>query len=213
MSESLSPERERLPASGRSPGEPPDEELVAATLAGDRDAFDLLVRRYQARATSVAYRLLGSSHDAAEVAQEAFFKAFRALASLGDPSRFGAWLLRIVGNLALNYRRSRGARRALSIDEADAGGSSLGERLTSEGSRPGRSGADRLVGRELEEKIFGALDRLPEKQRLALVLFSVEGLPQKEVARIMECSVELVKWNVFSARKALRGLLADYIDG
>ena len=209
----MSPERERLPASGRDPGEPPDEELVAATLDGDRDAFGRLARRYQARATSVAYRLLGSSHDAAEVAQEAFLKAFRALATLDNPSRFGAWLLRIVGNLALNYRRSRSARRALSIDEADGGGSSLGERLTGEGSRPGMSGTDRLVGRELEEKIFGALDRLPEKQRLALVLFSVEGLPQKEVARIMECSVELVKWNVFSARKALRRLLADYIDG
>ena len=64
----------------------------------------------------------------------------------------------------------------------------------------------------MREAVGRAIDALPEKQRLALVLFSVEGLQQKEVASIMSCSVELVKWNVFQARKALRKTLADFIE-
>ena len=64
---------------------------------------------------------------------------------------------------------------------------------------------------ELERAIDAAMEQLPEKQRLTLILFSVEGLPQKEVAEILECSVELVKWNVFQARKKLKELLGDYV--
>ncbi|MFH1748499.1 MAG: sigma factor, partial [Planctomycetota bacterium] len=92
---------------------PSDEELVQLTCAGQRDAFDPLVERYQRRATAVAYRLLGNLHDALEVCQEAFVRAYRHLHSLEDGRRFGSWLLRIVTNLSLNFRRSRavGGRR------------------------------------------------------------------------------------------------------
>jgi RNA polymerase sigma-70 factor (ECF subfamily) len=65
---------------------------------------------------------------------------------------------------------------------------------------------------ELRGRITEAIGELPEKQRLALILYGVEGLPQKEVAQIMECSLELVKWNVFAARKTLRKSLAAYLE-
>jgi RNA polymerase sigma-70 factor (ECF subfamily) len=64
---------------------------------------------------------------------------------------------------------------------------------------------------ELGAAIQRAIEALPDKQRLALVLFSIEGLPQKEVAAVLDCSVELVKWNVFQARKKLREALGDYL--
>jgi RNA polymerase sigma factor (sigma-70 family) len=76
----------------------------------------------------------------------------------------------------------------------------------------GGSPAEAPVSAELQAAIGQAMDRLPEKQRLALILYSVEGLPQKEVAEILECSVELVKWNVFQARKSLRRTLARYLE-
>ncbi len=192
--------------------ETPDADLVAAARAGQREAFEELVQRYQGRAVSVAWRLLGDRHDAAEAAQEAFLKAWRALPTLSEPARFGSWLLRIVGNLSLNLRRARKYRRAASLSGREAGEAERESPLHPADPRTEAVDAG-LRGEELERAIRAALDRLPEKQRLALVLFSIEGLPQREVAEIMDCSVELVKWNVFAARRTLRGLLANYIDG
>lgn len=191
---------------------PDDTKLVRRTLDGQTDAFDELVERYQRRAVSVAHRLLGNLHDAMEVSQEAFVRAFRNLDSLENQNRFGSWLLRIVTNLSLNFRRDRAAgKRNVSLDE-----SPMGEHGASEGrwtAWPGDEdfpGGD-LAAEELREIVQNAISRLPEAQRTALVLFSLEQLPQKDVAGIMNCSVEAVKWHVFQARKSLRQTLAEYI--
>jgi len=182
-------------------------QLVLRAKDGDADAFGELVRIHQRRAVSVAYRLLGNTSDAADAAQDAFVRAYRSLSQLEDPGKFSAWLMRIVSNLALNFRRGRATRSAKSLED-------FGE----ESNRDAASGL-KLVGerdespeatRETHNAISEALEKLPDKQRLALILFSVEGLPQKEVAEILECSVELVKWNVFQARQKLRELLAEH---
>ena len=178
--------------------------------SGDQDAFDRLVELYQRRAVSVSYRLLGSIHDAADVSQDAFLRAYRNLNKLDDPSRFGAWLMRIVVNLSLNLRRSRSRRLSLSTEDLVEDGKA---KLAS-GARTGTNDSPSASAEtdEMKETIAQAIDSLPEKQRTALVLFSIEGVPQKEVAHIMNCSVQLVKWNVFQARKALRKKLKDYLD-
>lgn len=179
---------------------------ISAARQGDQDAFDRLVQRYQRRAVSVAYRLLGSIHDAADVAQDAFLRAYQNLEKLDDPRRFGPWMLRIVTNLALNFRRSRGRTSALSMEDVVEGEAPL---RTASGATPAGGGSEGLT--ELESAVAKAMDELPEKQRMALVLFSMEGIPQKQVAEIMDCSVELVKWNVFQARKSMKRALADFI--
>jgi len=190
-----------------------DASLVSSVLAGDSAAFDQLVRRYQRRAVAVAYRLLGNSHDAADVAQDAFLRAYRGLGGLEDARRFGPWLMRIVTNLSLNFRRSREtgvARGAAVLDDVveapDGFRRPTGDPRAGEASPP-----DASLSSELREAVGRAVERLPDKQRLALVLYSIEGLPQKEVAEILECSVELVKWNVFQARKTLRKELDRYL--
>ncbi len=191
-------------------GQEHDASCVLAVRDGDSAAFDRLVERYQRRAVAVSYRLLGSTHDAADVAQDAFLRAYRNLHRLEDPRRFGAWFMRIVTNLSLNFRRSRGRAAAFSTDDLVESGN---ERRASGAMHSDRHGAGANTdATELEQAVAAAVDALPEKQRLALVLFSMEGLPQKEVAEIMNCTVELVKWNVFQARKALRKALADYMD-
>lgn len=188
-----------------------DAEAVTRTLQGDAPAFDELVRRYQRRAVGVAYRLAGDAHAAADIAQDAFVRAYKGLSSLEDPHRFGPWLMRIVSNLSLNYRRSRKASAAVSFDAA--GEALEGLRRASDSvpltSPPPSDGADVA---DLTVAIERSLQQLPEKQRMALTLFSIEGLPQKEVAEIMNCSLELVKWNVFQARKTMRKLLASFMD-
>jgi RNA polymerase sigma-70 factor (ECF subfamily) len=188
---------------------PEDADLVRATLAGRGEAFGELVERYQRRATSVAYRLLGNLHDALEVCQESFVRGYRKLDSLEDPDRFGPWLLRIVTNMSLNFRRSRGPR--LSFEDCLVGeDGSRDERVADAAYSEDRPGA-RLRGRELEERIQAGLAKLPAQQRAALVLFSVEQLPQKDVAQILKCSVEAVKWHVFQGRKKMKEFLAEYL--
>ncbi len=180
-------------------------ELVRRAAAGRHDAFDELIERYERRATSVAYRLLGNLHDALEVCQEAFIRAYRGLSGLDDPRRFGPWLLRIVTNLSLNRRRRRSPKYPVSVENG-----TIDEQPAPDlpSGVPGSS----LAARELVDLIRSGLADLPERQRAALVLFSVEQLPQKRVAEILGCSVEAVKWHVFQARRRLRVHLADYLQ-
>jgi RNA polymerase sigma-70 factor (ECF subfamily) len=181
------------------------EELawVLAARAGDTAAFGKLAQAYQRQCVAVALRLLGNAHDAAELVQDALVKAFRSLPQLQQSERFGPWLMRIVTNLALNFRRSRGRRQALSIEQASGGDGAENIKSTLAGSildAPDQP----MQSDELGSAIQNALDGLPEKQRLALVMFAIEKMPQKEVADVLECSVEAVKWYVFTARKQLR---------
>ena len=192
------------------PSKASETDLVRRAQGGDSAAFADLVRMYQRRAVSLAYRLIGNIEDAADVSQDAFVRAYRYLGQLDDPARFGPWLLKVVSNLALNYRRSRKSRLAASLDDSPTAPTeirrpSTGRILTDE------QGDDGGPLPELHGVISAALEQLPEKQRLALVLFSIEVMPQKEVAEILECSIELVKWNVFQARKKLKGLLQEYL--
>lgn len=181
--------------------------LVRSALAGDLAAFDTLVERYQRQATAVAYRLLNHRDDAMEVTQDAFLRAFDKLATLSSPEQFGPWLMRIVSNQALNRRRSRALRQTASLDAADSDG--RGEWNLPD--RRAESPVEAASSKELKGKIAEAIDELPEMQRQALVLFSIARLPQKEVARQLGCSVQAVKWHVFSARKKLKEQLEEYL--
>jgi len=186
-----------------------DAALVNVVLAGDRDAFEKLVGVYERAAVATAYRLLNNSDDAREVVQDAFLRAYRSLGRLKDPQRFGPWLLRIVSNLSLNARRSR-RTGVVALDEQLGLDGAAGSRQVVTSS----TGPDRQVqGQELQAQIDAALDQLPEKQRLALVLFTVEEWPQKDIAKLLGCSLEAVKWNVFRARRKLRELLGDELAG
>lgn len=194
------------------PADLADAALVVSAAAGRPASFDQLIERHQKKAVSIAYRLLGDLNDALEVCQEAFLRAYRNLATLEDPARFRPWLLRIVTNLALNFRRDRavgGPKR--SLDEfVREPGQTIADGLADNDASDERPGAG-LAAEELRGALAAALDELPDKQRAALVLFSLEQLPQKEVAEMMGCSVEAVKWHVFQARRKLRARLADFL--
>lgn len=203
---SIHPDVER-PGPEPTDGGPPDGELVARTVDGDLTAFDVLVNRYQRRAVSASYRLLGNIHDAAEVCQDAFLRAYQSIGTLKERDRFGPWLMRIVSNLSLNYRRSRKAASragALPIDDVLRDDEASVSPTAETALAPGGAG-------ELAEVVQKAIEELPDKQRLALVLFAVEGWPQKDVAEILGCSLEVVKWNVFQARRTLKLKLAEYL--
>ena len=196
--------------------EPSDGQLVQQVLAGQRKGFDELVTRYQRQAVAVSYRLLGNTQDAMEVTQDAFLKAFTSLDSLQKPEAFGGWLMRIVSNLSLNYRRSRKIRSQLPLDDllgpaenpqTETSGVGGGSEWMARSDDPLHSLESREMGKRLQE----ALNQLPEKQRLAIIMFTIEEMPQKEVAEVLECSVEAVKWHVFQGRKKLKEMLKEHL--
>jgi RNA polymerase sigma-70 factor (ECF subfamily) len=187
---------------------PGDGDLVRTARRGDLAAFEILVERYQRQATAVSYRLLNNREDAMDVVQDAFLRAFDKLDSLSQPGRFGPWLMRIVSNLSLNFRRSRALRKADTLDGVDDDAvHGRDNRPDPAGVKPPEQASANEVGKLLDE----AIARLPETQRQALVLFAIEKLPQKEIAGMLGCSVEAVKWHVFTARKKLKEQFKDYL--
>jgi RNA polymerase sigma-70 factor, ECF subfamily len=193
----------------RTVAQPTDAMLVQRTLAGYRPAFDELIRRYQRQAVAVSYRLLGNSHDALEITQNAFLKAFVNLRSLKKPEAFGGWLMRIVSNLSLNFRRGRKSRMQLPLDDL-----LVSRDQTCPDGRFAAAYIDpayQLQSDEMGRLLRKALRQLPERQRSAIILFAIEQMPQKQVARTLGCSVEAVKWHVFQGRKKLREALKEYL--
>ena len=187
-----------------------DAKLVNAALAGSTEAFDKLVELYQRRAVAVAARLHKNLDDAMEVAQEGFIRAYQALGQLNDPKRFGPWLLRIVANQALNFRRSHRKDPKISLDQTVSDDEdSTSPLMALAGAEP--TAQEHVSAQELAGALEKAIAELPENLRDALVMFAVEKLPQKEIADIMDCSIQTVKWSVFEARRRLREKLENWL--
>lgn len=185
--------------------------LVRLAQAGDREAFMTLISRYQRQCGAIALRLLDNPHDTSDLLQDCFLRAFEQIGSLKDGARFGSWLMRIVTNRGLNYRRARSKRRLTSLDAPISGRDSKNDVL-SDVIAAGHAPDFSAQSREFRAAIDRALRKLPRKQRAALVLFTIRELPQKQVAEILGCSVEAVKWYVFTARRELRRELAPFLE-
>jgi RNA polymerase sigma-70 factor (ECF subfamily) len=180
----------------RIPAGEDDGELVARTLLGDRNAFGRLVERYASQARRLAWAALGDPDDADDAAQDAFLSALTKLSQYDQNRPFGPWLMRIVANAAADRRRRRAVRQTEPLDPGLVGG----------GPRPDVV-AERAA---LNERLRAALDRLPERRRLAVVLFDVEGYPHAEIASILGIPEGTVRSEVFQGRRRLRELLHDW---
>ena len=185
-----------------SPGCPDDESaLVALARAGDRSAFDELVRRHADGLYAVVVRLCASAQEAEEVTQEAFLRAWRGLPGFRGGSQFFTWLYRIGVNEA--RRRSERSRRGapvVTLDERRA-------RDVSDGSmRPDARAEHAELRRELDRAIGG----LPVDHRAALVLRDIEGLSTAQAAAVLGLREAAFKSRLHRARTALRLALADH---
>ncbi|HVJ67225.1 MAG TPA: sigma-70 family RNA polymerase sigma factor [Caulifigura sp.] len=178
-----------------------DQALIDRSLAGESEAFGELVRRHQDRLFGSLSHLLGSVHDAADVAQDAFVLAYRNLNRFRGQSAFYSWLFRIAYNAAVNHQR-RHRRKSQSLDGRR---DELGEEPVD-----GRASSDPASGLQTNERsriIREALDELGEDYRNALVLKEIEGLPYEEIASVMECPVGTVRSRIHRARHELRDKL------
>ena len=171
--------------------------LVQQSRAGDAAAFAALVEAHQTAVFGTVLRLVSDREVAAEVSNRAFFKAYEHLASFDDARPLRAWLLRIAANEALNELRSRRRDAAHTIGGTEA---EIELERLSGAPDPG----DIVARRERSTAIRGAVDRLPEPQRVAVVLRYFADLPYADIAELTEQSVNNVGVTLSRARDRLR---------
>ncbi len=178
-----------------------DLALVQRVQRGDKQAFNLLVRRYQTKLSSLVSRYVATPADVSDVVQEAFIKAYRALPNFRGESAFYTWLYRIAVNSAKNYLTAQGRKPPSNdVDAEDAeyyeGNSALKEDASPESL---------LLSDEVKKVIFETIEGLPDELRVAITLREIEGMSYDEIASIMECPVGTVRSRIFRAREAIDG--------
>lgn len=174
-----------------------DASLVARVRMGDSTAFEVLLRRHFRAAYLVAFARVGERADAEDVCQEAFLRSWESIRECRDPSRFSAWLIRIVRNTALNRREYLNVRLTEPLDDLTPAAST---------SRTSHH-ADQ---EELRATLQRALAQLPMTQREVVLLHDLEGLAHGEVAARLDLSVTMSRRHLSDARKRLRTILGDY---
>ena len=191
--------------------EPSDETLAARAAAGDDSAFEVLVKRYQARIFRLACRLT-SDADAPDVLQETFLQVYRHLPSFRGEAQFGTWLYRIASNAALMHRRARSRRPSEPLDRFLPRFDARGMHAATPAELQVASRADELLDRQLlAGKAREGLARLPDLYRDAFVLRDLEEMPTDDVAQALGVTPAAVRQRVHRARLMLRGYLSDLV--
>lgn len=185
-----------------------DQELVEQVQRGNKNAFNLLVVRHQNKVMNIVSRYVKNSGDVADVTQEAFIKAYRALPNFRGESAFYTWLYRIAVNSAKNYLTSQGRRPPASDVDATEADFYEGSEALKENNSPERS----LLSDELQEKLFATIDGLPDDLRAAITLREIEGLSYEEIAAVMECPVGTVRSRIFRAREAIDKVILPLVQ-
>ena len=176
-------------------------ELVARAKAGDRAAFDELVRKYRARVYSLALHLTGQASDADDITQDAFLKAYHKLPEFEGRSEFFTWIYRITLHRALNAKRDRKRRPTVPLDDP---------RLVAAVAVDSHGDPERAVQlRDRYRALLEAFDELSSLLQTTVVLTTLQGLSYKEAAVVLETTEGTIAWRIHEARRKMRG----YLDG
>jgi RNA polymerase sigma-70 factor (ECF subfamily) len=174
-----------------------DIELVELSVAGDAKAFECLVKRHYLTVYKVSYKWCGVKEDAEDITQEVLIKLAQKLKTFGRNSSFKTWLYRIIINTAKDYHRKHATKRAYETAFA-------AERST---DNPGSQEDEHIDA----ARLYKSLDKLPEKQKMAVLLVFSEGLTHKEAAQVLRCPEATVSWRMFQAKKRLKKSLEHEI--
>ncbi len=186
-----------------------DQVLVERVQQGDKQAFGLLVSKYQRKLVRLLSRWIRDPAEVEDIAQEAFIKAYRALPSFRGDSAFYTWLYRIGINTAKNYLAAQGRRAPTStgVDSEEAEGFEEGEQLR-DLNTPERI----LMTKEIGNTVNSAMNALTEDLRTAITLREIEGLSYEEIAQIMGCPIGTVRSRIFRAREAISEKLKPLLE-
>ncbi|MCH9820720.1 MAG: RNA polymerase sigma factor RpoE [Gammaproteobacteria bacterium] len=182
-----------------------DQRLVVRSQQGDKRAFDVLVLKYQQRIASIVSRYLRDQDEVADVTQEAFIKAYRALANFRGDAQFYTWLYRIAINTAKNHLVAKSRRPPNTDKDINDGEFSENSVVLEAEDQP-----ETLLERDqLQSVILAAVDDLQEDLRTALMLREFDGLSYEEIAEIMACPVGTVRSRIFRARETIEKKIAQ----
>jgi RNA polymerase sigma-70 factor (ECF subfamily) len=177
----------------------PEVEWMARIRGGDMEAFRCLVEAHQARVIGTISKMLGSDAEAEDLAQQVFIRVWKSAPRYRPTAKFTTWLFRITRNLVFNELR----RKRHFVDQADE----MPEPAERRDQEPDKI----LMEGELQSAIQNAIDRLPESQRLAIILRRYEGMAYEEIAAVMGTTVPAVKSILFRARAELRERLEKFL--
>ncbi len=186
-----------------------DQLLVERVRGGDKQAFDLLVAKYQRRLMRLLSRVVHDPTEAEDVVQETFIKAYRALRHFRGDSAFYTWLYRIGINTAKNFLATQG-RRGPTFTDADADQADAyndGEHL-----RDINTPESMLASKQIAQTVNAAMDALPVDLRTAIALREIEGLSYEEISDIMACPIGTVRSRIFRAREVIAEKLKPLLD-
>ena len=182
-----------------------DQRLVVRSQQGDKRAFDVLVLKYQQRIASIVSRYLRDQDEVADVTQEAFIKAYRALANFRGDAQFYTWLYRIAINTAKNHLVAKSRRPPNTDKDIHDGEFSANSVVLEAEDQP-----ETLLARDqLQSVILAAVDDLQEDLRTALMLREFDGLSYEGIAEIMACPVGTVRSRIFRARETIEKKMAQ----
>jgi RNA polymerase sigma-70 factor (ECF subfamily) len=186
-----------------------DRQLVARAQQGDKQAFNLLVEKYQRKLSRLLSRFIRDQAEVEDVTQEAFIKAYRALPAFRGDSAFYTWLYRIGINTAKNYLMAMGRRAPTSteVDAEDAEGFEEGEQL-----RDINTPESVLLSNEIAETVNSTIEQLPEELRRAIQMREIEGMSYEDIAQAMDCPIGTVRSRIFRAREAIAEQLRPLLD-
>lgn len=186
-----------------------DEKLVKRVQKGDKKAFDLLVVKHQSKVASVVSRYLNDYHEIADVTQEAFIKAYRAINTFRGDSAFYTWMYRIAINCAKNYLVARSRRAPLRDIDVDDPVGAMGSLQLRDQTTP----ESELSGKQLEVVVHQAISNLAEDLRVAFTLREFDGLSYEEIAQVMDCPVGTVRSRIFRARESVDQAVKPLLSG
>jgi RNA polymerase sigma-70 factor (ECF subfamily) len=177
-----------------------DRQLVTRAQGGDKQAFSLLVEKYQRKLARLLSRFIRDPAEVEDVTQEAFIKAYRALPAFRGDSAFYTWLYRIGINTAKNYLMAMGRRAPTSteIEAEDAEGFEEGDQL-----RDINTPESVLLSNEIAETVNATIEQLPEELRTAIQMREIEGMSYEDIAKAMDCPIGTVRSRIFRAREAI----------
>jgi RNA polymerase sigma-70 factor (ECF subfamily) len=185
-----------------------DLELVKRVQAGDKTAFDVLVRKYQHRIGAVIGRFVHDYAESQDIAQETFIRAYRALNNFRGDAQFYTWLYRIAVNTAKNHLVSMKRRPPTSDVDADDAEHFEGAYRMHDSDTPEHE----LLREEIARTVAEVVAALPEELRQAITLREMEGLSYEEISETMDCPIGTVRSRIFRAREAIDLRLRPLMD-
>lgn len=186
-----------------------DRVLVERVQAGDKQAFGLLVSKYQRKLARLVARMVRDPAEVEDIVQDSFIRAYRALPGFRNDSAFYTWLYRIGVNTAKNWLVTHG-RRQTATDRMDGEDAESGRdpELLHDTDTPERL----LMTRQIGETVNEAMEALPEDLRTAIMLREIDGLSYEEIAQVMDCPIGTVRSRIFRARDAISAKLRPLLD-